>query len=171
MLDNGGILTLIIAAVASVLRVGWCLINSSTALPKFEAVSPGTEPKMSLTTKRPNKNSRRKGSMVGLRLTQRIWAPTAPHGRKIIWGQQHLEEALKGLALNKGVQATGVEAQGTEDIGERAQYLPCGRDLQRERLWEREEERKQWRKRMRDRWQGKGRLGKSQYFTGNSKDV
>lgn len=34
------ILTLIIAAIASVLKLGWCLISSSTAFPKFLAVSP-----------------------------------------------------------------------------------------------------------------------------------
>lgn len=28
------------AVVASVFKVGWCLINSSTALPKLDAVSP-----------------------------------------------------------------------------------------------------------------------------------
>lgn len=32
--------TLIMAVVASVFKVGWCLISSSTALPKLDAVSP-----------------------------------------------------------------------------------------------------------------------------------
>lgn len=36
----GGV-TLMMAAVASVLRVGWWRISSSTALPRLEAVSPG----------------------------------------------------------------------------------------------------------------------------------
>lgn len=35
--------TLIMAVVASVFKVGWCLMSSSTALPKLDAVSP--EPK------------------------------------------------------------------------------------------------------------------------------
>jgi len=29
-----------IAAIASTFKLGWCLISSSMALPKFEAVSP-----------------------------------------------------------------------------------------------------------------------------------
>lgn len=33
--------TFIMAVVASVFKVGWCLMSSSTALPKLDAVSPG----------------------------------------------------------------------------------------------------------------------------------
>ena len=32
--------TLMIAPIASTFKLGWCLISSSMALPKFEAVSP-----------------------------------------------------------------------------------------------------------------------------------
>lgn len=41
MSRKSAVRTFIMAVVASVFKVGWCLISSSTALPKLDAVSPG----------------------------------------------------------------------------------------------------------------------------------
>lgn len=70
-------------------------------------------------------------------LTQRVGAASSAHGGQVIWGKQHLEEALEGLALDEGVQASSVQAQSTEHIGEGAQHLAGSRNLQRETLCER----------------------------------
>ena len=61
--------TLMMAVVASVFRVGWWRINSSTALPRLEAVSPGG------------------GEMGGLGGTQRSGGtPNIGGGHGGVWG-------------------------------------------------------------------------------------
>lgn len=70
----------------------------------------------------------------GKALTQWVGAPSPPHGRQVVRGEQHLKEAIKRLALNEGVQASRVQAQGTEHVGEGAQHLPSCGNLQRETL-------------------------------------
>ena len=61
--------------------------------------------------------------------TEGIIAPPSPHGWKVRGREKHLEEFVKWLALDKGVQAPGVQAEGTEDVGQRAQDLLGRRHL------------------------------------------
>ena len=66
---------------------------------------------------------------IGRRVPQRICRPSAPHGRQVVGGEQHLEEPLEGLALNEGLQAADVETERGEDVGEAGEHLPGGRDV------------------------------------------
>jgi len=66
---------------------------------------------------------------IGRRVPQRICRPSAPHGRQVVGGEQHLEEPLEGLALNEGLQAAGVETERGEDVGKAGEHLPGGGDV------------------------------------------
>lgn len=121
------------AVVASVFKVGWCLMSSSTALPKLDAVSP----KVKHTTCFPLKQFPQNEDLHSIRhtieLTQWIGAASPSHCRQVVRGQKHFEEALKWLALYKGVQASCIQAQSTEHIGERTQNLTCSRNLKKKK--------------------------------------
>lgn len=66
-----------------------------------------------------------------VQLTQWVGAASPSHGRQVVRGQKHFEEALKRLALNEGVQASCIQAQGTEHIRERTQHLTGSRNLEK----------------------------------------
>lgn len=113
--------TLIMAVVASVFKVGWCLISSSTALPKLDAVSPELKQTTCYAMKcgsqaKTKKHQRQKNKQQG-NLTQRVRATPSSHCRQVVRRQKHFEESLKGLALNEGVQTSRIQAEGTEHIG------------------------------------------------------
>lgn len=66
------------------------------------------------------------------KLTQRVRATSPPHGRQVVRGQKHFEEALKRLALNKRVQTSGIQAESAEHIRERTQHLTGSRNLSKQ---------------------------------------
>ena len=69
-----------------------------------------------------------------VQLTQRVRAASPSHSRQVVRGQKHFEEALKWLALNERVQASSIQAQSTEHIGERSQHLTSSRNLERKTM-------------------------------------
>lgn len=103
-------------------------MSSSTALPKLDAVSPKPTQNMSVIHVVPTQQNN-ENTVWMIQLTQRVRAASPSHGRQVVRGQKHFEEALKRLALNKGVQASCIQAQSTEHIGERTQHLTSSRNL------------------------------------------
>lgn len=121
------------AVVASVFKVGWCLMSSSTALPKLDAVSPEAKHRTCHSLQQVPIGQDLNSTAHTVQLTQWVGAASPSHGRQVVRGQKHFEEALKWLALNEGVQASCIQAQGTEHIRERTQHLTGSRNLEKKK--------------------------------------
>ena len=51
------------------------------------------------------------------------------HGRQVLWVYEHTEEVVEWVGLDEELEASGVETEGTECVGEGGEHLPRHRDL------------------------------------------